>query len=265
MKMSLLDMVIDIMSDMDSDNVSAIGDSGESTQVARIIRSVYFEMIARKDWPHLRKSLYLENSGTSTIPNRLKLPTAISRLDYFAYSDRKEATSDQRFKEMKYLFPDQFLERTNNRATSNDNVDSVIIADMTMFVLNDKPPTYYTSFDDEWLILDSYVKDLSTTLTGNQAQCVAFAQPEWTHADTFVPDFPTEVFPTFLAEAKSACFARIKEQEDRKSEQQAARGNIAMAQRGFKIQGGIRYGNFGRGSRKGGGGGNNFNPNQFSG
>ena len=264
MKMSLLDMVIDIMSDMDSDNVSAIGDSGESTQVARIVRSVYFEMIARKDWPHLRKSLYLENSGVSSMPNRLKLPTAISRLDYFAYSDRKETTSDQRFKEMKYLYPDQFLERTNNRGASNDNVEEVIMSDMTMFILNDKPPTYYTSFDDEWLVLDSYVKDLSTTLTGNQAQCVAYSQPEWTHADTFVPDFPTEVFPTFLAEAKSACFARIKEQEDRKSEQQAARGNLAMAQRGFKVQGGIRYGNFGRGSKKGGHG-THFNPNQYTG
>ena len=264
MKLSLLDMVIDIMSDMDSDNVSAIGDSGESTQVARIVRSVYFEMIARKDWPHLRKTLALENSGVSAQPNRLKLPTAISKLDYFAYSSRKEATEDQKFREMKYLYPDQFLQHTNGRKTSNTNVDEVVISDMTMFILNDAVPTYYTSFDDEWLVLDSYVSDLSTTLTGGQAQCIAYSQPEWTHEDTFVPDFPTEVFPTFLAEAKSACFARIKEQEDRKSEQQAARGNLAMAQRGFKVQGGIRYGNFGRGSRKGGGG-SHFNPNQFTG
>lgn len=264
MKMSLLDMVIDIMSDMDSDNVSAIGDSGESTQVARIVRSVYFEMIARKDWPHLRKTLALENSGVSAQPNRLKLPTAISKLDYFAYSSRKEVTEDQKFREMKYLYPDQFLQHTNGRKTSNTNVDEVVISDMTMFILNDAVPTYYTSFDDEWLVLDSYVSDLSTTLTGGQAQCIAYSQPEWTHEDTFVPDFPTEVFPTFLAEAKSACFARIKEQEDRKSEQQAARGNLAMAQRGFKVQGGIRYGNFGRGSKKGGYG-SHFNPNQYTG
>ena len=264
MKMSLLDMVIDIMSDMDSDNVSAIGDSGESTQVARIVRSVYFEMIARKDWPHLRKTLALENSGVSAQPNRLKLPTAISKLDYFAYSSRKEVTEDQKFREMKYLYPDQFLQHTNGRKTSNTNVDEVVISDMTMFILNDAVPTYYTSFDDEWLVLDSYVSDLSTTLTGGQAQCIAYSQPEWTHEDTFVPDFPTEVFPTFLAEAKSACFARIKEQEDRKSEQQAARGNMAMAQRGFKVQGGIRYGNFGRGSKKGGYG-SHFNPNQYTG
>ena len=155
MKMSLLDMVIDIMSDMDSDNVSAIGDSGESTQVARIVRSVYFEMIARKDWPHLRKTLALENSGVSAQPNRLKLPTAISKLDYFAYSRRKTVTEDQKFREMKYLYPDQFLQHTNGRKTSNTNVDEVVISDMTMFILNDAIPTYYTSFDDEWLVLDS--------------------------------------------------------------------------------------------------------------
>ena len=197
MKMSLLDMVIDIMSDMDSDNVSAIGDSGESTQVARIVRSVYFEMIARKDWPHLRKTLALENSGVSAQPNRLKLPTAISKLDYFAYSSRKTVTEDQKFREMKYLYPDQFLQHTNGRKTSNTNVDEVVISDMTMFILNDAIPTYYTSFDDEWLVLDSYVSDLSTTLTGGQAQCIAYSQPECTHEDTFVPHIPTEVFPTF--------------------------------------------------------------------
>ena len=264
MKMTLLDMVIDIMSDMDSDNVSSISSTGESEQVARIIRSVFFEMVARKDWPHLRKTLSLQNSGVLTQPNRLKIPEGVSRLDFLSYSSKLKETDDQKFRELKYMYPDEFIRHTNSRVPSNEFIDTVTIGDMELFILNDTAPTYYTSFDDEWIITDSYVKTLAHTLQGSQSQCVVYMAPSWTHENTFVPDLPAEVFPTLLAEAKSTCFLRIKEVQDQKAEQQATRGNIAMAQRNWKVKGGVRYNNYGRASRKYATG-THFNPRQFSG
>lgn len=264
MKMTLLDMVIDIMSDMDSDLVSTIGDSEESQQVARIIKSVYFEMISRKDWPHLRKTILLENSTVLAEPNKLKIPEAISKLTFFSYSTNLLATDDQNFRELDYSYPDEFILRTNGRVPNTTTTEEIVIDNVTLFILNDTAPTYYTSFDNEFLVTDSYVKSLSDTLLGSQAQCIVYSTPTWTPEDTFIPDFPVEVFPTFLAEAKSACFLRLKETQDAKSEQQAVRGNIAMAQRSWVVKGGVRYPNYGRQPRKFSTG-RHFNPNQFTG
>ena len=257
-------MVQDILSDMDSDECNSIGDTEESNQVARIIKSCFYDIISRKDWPHLRKTIALENSLVSSIPNRLKLPSGISKMEFLSYSQKKEDTDVQRFKELTYLYPDEFLLKTNSRNGTNSNVDTVVVDDLTMFIANDTPPQYYTSFDDEWVITDSYVANISTTLTGGQAQCIVYMAPTWSVVDTFIPDLPAEAFPLLLAEAKSTCFARIKQQIDQKSEQQAFRNNNAMAQRGWAVKGGVRYPNYGRSSKKSGGG-NHFNPGQYTG
>ena len=264
MKLTLIEMVQDILSDMDSDLCNSIGDSEESFQVARILKSVYFDIISRKDWPHLRKTVSLENSLDVSEPNKLKLPEGISKVEFLSYSQKMEDTDNQRFRELQYLYPDEFLLKTNSRNPSNSDITEVVIDDVTMFIINNKPPQYYTSFDDEWIVTDSYVLDMADTLVSTQAQCIAYMTPSWSTTDGFIPDLPTEAFPMFLAEAKSACFARIKQQIDQKSEQQAVRGNIAMAQRGWAVKGGVRYPNYGRASRKFNSG-NHFNPRQYTG
>lgn len=251
MKMNKLDMVIDILSDMDSDNINAIGDTEESAQVARILKSVYYDIISRKDWLHLRQALVMENSGDAAIPNRLRLPQSVSKLDFFSYSSQTEPSDELKFKELIYLYPDDFLIKTNARNGSDDRVDVVYINGITTFIANDKAPTYYTSFDDEWLITDSYSSEMSDTLLGTKAQCVAYVTPVWGETDTFIPDLPTEAFPLFLAEARSTCFYRMKQTQDPKSDKQVVDGNRAMAQRGWKIKGGVRYDNYGRQSKKG--------------
>lgn len=264
MRMTLLEMVQDILSDMDSDLCNSIGDSAESEQVARIIKSCFYDVIARKDWSHLRKTVALNNSLDAAIPNRLKLPEGISKLEFLSYSQKKEATDSQRYKELEYLYPDEFLLKTNGRVPGNADTVEVVMDDVTMFILNDKPPQYYTSFDDEYVVTDSYVADLSNTLLGSEAQCIVYMAPEWTVDDSFIPDLPVEAFPLLLAEAKSTCFARIKQQIDSKSEQQAIRGNTAMAQRGWAVKGAVRYPNYGRSSRKHHSG-RHFNPRQYTG
>jgi hypothetical protein len=264
MKLTLLEMVQDILSDMDSDLCNSIGDTEESFQVARILKSSFYDIISRKDWVHLRKTLALENSLDTAIPNRLKLPEGISKMEFISYSQKKEDTDNQRFKELQYMYPDEFLLRTNSRVPGNADTVEVVMDDVTMFILNDKPPLFYTSFDDAWIVTDSYVADLSNTLVGSQAQCVAYMAPDWSLTDEFIPDLPTEAFPLLLAEAKSTAFARIKQQIDQKSEQQANRNNIAMAQRGWAVKGGVRYPNYGRQSRKYNSG-SHFNPRQYTG
>ena len=59
-KMTLLEMVQDIMSDMDSDEVNSINDSQEATQVAQIIKSTYYNIIDGRDMPFLYELFQLQ-------------------------------------------------------------------------------------------------------------------------------------------------------------------------------------------------------------
>ena len=51
--MTLLEIVQDILSDMDSDEVNSINDSVESLQVAQIVKTAYYNIVDGKDYPWL--------------------------------------------------------------------------------------------------------------------------------------------------------------------------------------------------------------------
>src|SRR5688572_28072275 len=85
MRMSLLDMVQDILNDLDSDGVNSINDTIEAQQVAQIVKTCYFEMISNRNWPHLKQLIQLEASGDVDKPNYLQLPERLKELILFKY------------------------------------------------------------------------------------------------------------------------------------------------------------------------------------
>lgn len=251
MKMSLLDMVQDILSDMNSDEVSSITDTLESLQVAQIIKSVYYELISRKNWPHTRKLLQLTPSGDSTKPTHMSVPDSIKEVVEINYDKRKTTDTSPKWRRVEYLHPDEFLRYTNGRNSSNSNIDE--IEDYTgveLLIRNDAAPTYYTSFDDENLVFDSYDNTVDTTLQETKTQVIAYVIPTFTLSDTFTPDFPAEAFAGLLAEAKSVCFVRIKQMPDAKAEQQSRKQLGWLSVKNWQVDGGWRFPDYGRRSKK---------------
>jgi hypothetical protein len=53
MKKTLLEIVQDILSDMDSEEVNSISDSNEARQVARIVQTTFYNLIATREIPEL--------------------------------------------------------------------------------------------------------------------------------------------------------------------------------------------------------------------
>jgi len=262
MKQTLLGLVQDILSDMGSDKVNSIGETEESNQVAVIVKHTYFELMSRKDWPHLRKTGQLINSNQSSKPTVMGIPTNSSRIDYVGYSEQRDVLDTVSYRRTPYMYPDEFIAYTNSRNPNNDNV-TVVNDGSVYYIYNDQPPSYYTSFDDKNLVFDSYCSELNTTLTSINSQIIYYKEPLWEISDSFVPDLPSEAFPLLYAEAKSACFVELKQMVNSKAEQQAVRQNYVMGQRNWAVKGGVRYPNYGRQSRKFSGG-RNFNPNQHT-
>lgn len=252
-KLSVLDIVQDILSDMNSDEVSSISDTLESMQVAQIVKSVYDEMMARKNWPHLHKLIALSPVGAST-PTHLALPVDIKEMLEVFYDKKKEISDPAAFEAVEWLDPSDFLAYTNSRRSDSSTTEQIIDpTTVPLMIKNNSAPTYFTTFDDEHIIFDSY--DNTVDLSGvaaSKVQCRAVVMPALVLSDdvTNIPDLPIEMFPAFLAECKSTCFARIKQMVDQKAEMQSKRSMSWLSRKAFQAHGGIKMPNYGRRGRR---------------
>lgn len=251
-KMSLIEMVQDILSDLNSDEVNSISDTIESLQVAQIVKSVFFEMIANKNWPHLRKLSTLQASNDISHPTHMKVRDNVKELEWIEYNKRTvEAPLRNKYEPLKYLAPDQFLALVSKRDNTLDNVEEISdFSGIKLHIFNDKHPVYYTSFDDDWIVCDGYIKTLESTLQEVNSRISVYEEPSWQMDDGFIPDLPSEAFPALLAEAKSTSFVRIKQMPDQKAEQQSVRQRNWLSRKAWKVKGGIVLPNYARRSRK---------------
>jgi len=250
MKKTLLEIVQIILNDLDSDSVNSISDTAESEQVASMIRSTYEKLIANRNWPHLRKLFQLEHVGDLTKPNYLRAPEKLKELSFFKYECQKQ-DGELLQQEINYMHPDDFLRYISSRNQNNDSVS--IITDFggsKLLITNDQAPKYWTSFDDKYIVTDSYDKNVDDVLQKSKTQCVGYVYPTWVHEDTFTPDLPVEAFPALINEALSVASLRLKQLPDQKAEQDAQRQQRWLARKAWRLEGGIRYENYGRKGRK---------------
>ena len=246
-KLTILDMTQDILSDMDSDEVSSINDTLEALQVAQILKTTYYDMINSRDYEHL-KQLFQTESGTTSLPTHMLIPTNVQYVKWIKYNKRDTNSSSDSFLEITYLEPEQFLDQIDTRDSTDSTVDTITdTTGVTLLIKNDSHPTYYTSFDDEYAVFDSYNSSLETNLQQSMTQCYGSIEPTFSLIDAFVPDFPTKVFPGYLAEAKSTCFNSLKQSANAKEEQKSRRQRRKMSRDMRRNEGGgIVYPDYGR-------------------
>ena len=246
-KMTVLEMTQDILSDMNSDEVNTINATLESAQVAQIIKSTYFNIIDGKDFPHL-KELFRLDAGTSTRPTHMAIPETIIDVEWVKYNTKKTSSAKDLFTKMIYKTPDEFLYILEQR-DSTDTTNIKVVTDPSNITLNinkTKVPLYYTSFDDETIVMDGYIATLETNLQQSKTNCFGKKAPTFTLSNTFTPDLPVQMFTYLLAEAKSNCFLTLKQMPNQKAEQTSISQKRKMAQEAFKLKNGITYPNFGR-------------------
>jgi hypothetical protein len=250
MRKTLLELVQNILNDMDSDNVNSINDTIESEQVASIVKSCYFEMIGNRNWPHLKKLFQLEHSGSLDRPNYLAIPVMLKEMEFFKYEVQKAGEKVQ-LRKMRFVHPDEFLEMISQRDSTVTNVKTVTdYSGSKLLIYDDRAPSFWTTFDDLYIVTDSYDKTVDDTLQKSKTQCLGYIHPEWVHEDSFIPSLPAEAFPALFAEAKSTAFVDLKQMANQKAEQKASRQQRWLSRKAWRAQGGVRYEDYGRKGRR---------------
>lgn len=247
MRQNLLAIVQDILSDMDGDEVNSIFDTEESEQVAKIVRSTYSAIVSHTTWPHTRRATALVPRSDSNFPTHMTLAENVKELISVRYNIASQGETRKKYFELKYLDPDDFLRKINTRNNDNEDVD-VIIDDsgIELLIRNNRYPQYYTSFDDTNVIFDAYNSEVDSTLTEDKFQAQAYIIPEFRMEDTFIPDLPVDAFSMLVEEATSKCQFKLRQFQDIKAEQEATRQSRWMSRKNWRVEGGIRYTDFGR-------------------
>ena len=250
MKKSLLELVQDILSAIDADEVNSIDDTVEAMQVATVVKNVYLSMASNRNWSGQKKLISFNHSGTPDKPTHIKSPDNLKELHLFNYNATKDnLTIDMQ--EVRYQYPDEFLRLCSHRGLNTPKTKIVTdFGGTPLVIITNKSPTYWTTFDDTYIVCDSYNSVVDDALKASKTQLHATLFPKFELVDSFVPDMPVEAFAGLLAEAKSVAFVEIKQVANQKAEQEAVRQRTWMARKNWQLKGGVRTPNYGRRSVK---------------
>ena len=163
------------------------------------------------------------------------------------YNKKKPTETRNKYEKVIYKTPEEFLDIVNVRDSSSTDVQVVVDStNIQLNILNNKAPEYFTSFDDETLVFDSFDSSIDSTLQNSKLQCYGKRSVAFSLDDDFIPDLPVQMFTYLLNEAKSTCFARIKQVADAKSEQNSISQKRRMSQDAWKVTKGISFPSYGR-------------------
>ncbi len=244
-KLTLLDMTQNILTAMSSDNVNSISDTQESLDVAEVIKETYYDLLSRRDYSWLGKLTQLVGLADNTNPTKMQIPQSLSKILWIKY--QVSDIAELRWTIIDYQTPLEFLNQMHGRNSTVTEVTTVTDSSgATFLILNDRRPSYWTSFDDDFIVFDAYNSSVDTTLQSSKSLVHAIEYPTWTATDTFIPDLPEHLFSMVLAEAKSTAMFNFKEVANPKEEQKSRKQQVRMQYASWRENGSPTRPHYGR-------------------
>lgn len=231
MQKTLLEIVQEILSDMDGDEVNSHTDTTESLQVANIVQNTYWDIVSQTSFPKMYRPFELTASGDISKPNLMTLPSTFSNIAWIKYDESTTDNLQAGYRKVEFLELVDFLAMMHTMDATDTNVTvydfTLDTGDtMEMRCYNNKPPTYYTSIDEHNLFFDSYDSDTESTLQSEKSLAFGEKIPIFTMSDSFTPDLPPKQFTILRNEAKATAFATLKQATNANAERKARRGWI---------------------------------------
>lgn len=236
MARTLLDLTQTILSEMTSDSVNSISDTIEATAVAEIIRQVYLEMVDEYELPSNRKLVALEGLGDTAKPTHMRMPDNVSSLKWIKYDKRLSVSANKEYGDVTWMAPSDFVTYVNSRPSTDTTNYQVVQYDTNIPLIIDKKqaPQYWTSFDDEYIVMDAFNSDVDSTLQSSKTICEVEFRPSMALTDSTVPELPENLVNTLYLRALNRCFVARKSTVNPKTEGSERRMNIRAQRRRWR-------------------------------
>ena len=223
MAMTLLEIVQDVLSELNSDLVNSIDDTEEAVQVAKIARAVYDSLLAEYKFPTNEKLTKLDASVLGK-PNYLKLPANVKDLIWLKYDCSIDNVGNPEYNNVMYVTPYEFITRVFNENADSPTAIYVDENGTQLPIKTDSHPSYYTSFDDEYIVFNSF--DITVDTEVQASKSVAYAEvkaPFNITSNSYTPPIPEHLFPLYLNEVKSNAYVTLKQVQNPLIDRQARR------------------------------------------
>jgi hypothetical protein len=229
MSYTLLELVQTVLSSMDSDEVTSIDDTTESTQVVKVIKSVYQDIVSRADLPEHYTMFNLVTATSTSNPIFMTLPTTIQSVLWLKYDTHDSDETDTQYTPMTEMGITDFFNLMDNLDEDADDTDSFSYTSngftRKYIYPTNLAPSYYTVIEDGTYVFNSYDSAVDTIqLTGSKSVGYGKIIPTFTESDNFVPDLDEPQFALLLNECKALAWAELRQAQHVKAEVNAKRG-----------------------------------------
>lgn len=228
MERTLLYTVQRVLEKLNLDPVNSINDTVDSLLISREAESTFYDLMTRAEWESKIDLIEVTSVSDLSQPTTLKLDTDVHNITSFRYDITTAEDDNKLIREIVWLGPEEFLKKSYSLNSSNDNVAEVQYKDIPLLIVNDRMPTYYTSFDNKYLVLDSYHKDTEDTLIGTKSICYGKKVPSWLQDDEYVIPVQDSLYPLYLSMLASACSLYLNSEVNQEDERRQQRGISRM-------------------------------------
>lgn len=219
MTTTVLDIVQDMLSAIDSDEVNSIGDTTEAQSCARLVHNVYDNIV---DEYGIKSVSSLFQLSSTTTPNIMTIPDGFHSIKWIKY-DISEPVDPTDYATVLYCTPDVLMDQLNARS---EGVDLPITGTIMGRILTDAHPTMWTTFDDRTIVFDAYNAALDGVLQSSKTNCYGEGKPRLVMDDYT----PVSLSPRYISLLKNECLAMAqdlwKDGVTSKVEQQASRSRV---------------------------------------
>lgn len=235
-----------VLEKLDLDVIDSINDSQDAILVAREAEDTFFDLLSRNEWPERHDLLEVESVSDTNLPTALRLPTKVLSISSLRYDVTTPEDDDSVIKTLEKLDVEDFLELVHSRNTSADEVVTASYKDIPIYLLNNQAPTYFTTFDNEMLVMDSWISAVETTVQGSKTIARGSFVPVWAHDDDFVIPLDNVTYPLFLSELTAACSVYLNGAQSLEDERRRRLGISRMRRKAFRVDQDLKKNLYGR-------------------
>lgn len=234
---TLIDVVKSTLNAISGDEVSSVADTPDALQIASLCRDVFEELISITDWPHLFDHSNLTTVADANAPTYLTIDGSVARIDSLRYNTTKASDANETWKTLEWKDPEEFIDITFSRKSGDADVEvstGLGGAGIKLYVHNDTDPTYWTTFDDSYIVLDAYdVTEDPSGAVGTKALAKVKTFPVFDETtDGFVIPLPEYMHALYKARVRVKAFETIKQIPSRQDDREATRQLIRSRRHG---------------------------------
>lgn len=226
-KRTLLQMVQKVAKNINSDEVTTLAENTvEINDITDIVLDTLEDIVSRGEFEFLRDRPMQLEAGTNIL--ELTIPSTVKRVQTVKYR-REEGGQQSEFRTLKYMYPKEYINHLQKNRPTDANTDTVTVNGVEIYPRNNRPPRYWTSFNETTIMLDSYdAAQNAAGIDATDSAILATIYLDFTGSDdeTWVAPIPESLFPLWLQESTAEAAVKLRQVEDPRAERKARRSYV---------------------------------------